>query len=117
MQLIIAGASGYLATEVVRQALSLPKITSVIALARRPISAPENLGSGADVSKLKSVVVKDYDEYPGDVKKLFTKADACIWYPPPLPTTIINLGEMGAHGKIGQLPSHLQNQRAWISQA
>lgn len=83
MQLIIAGASGYLATEVVRQALSLPKITSVIALARRQVSAPDNLGPGADVSKLKSVVVKDYDEYSEDAKSQFAKADACIWYSPP----------------------------------
>jgi len=88
MQLIIAGASGYLATEVVRQALSLPKITSVIALARRQVSAPDNLGPGADVSKLRSVVVKDYDEYPEDVKKQFAKADGCIWYSSSSPSPL-----------------------------
>jgi len=81
MQLIVAGASGFLASEVIRQALSLPKITSIIALARRPVEAPDEyyLGVGADRSKLKSVVVKEYDEYSEDVKKQFAGADACIW--------------------------------------
>jgi len=79
MQLIVAGASGFVATEVIRQSLYLPKITSVIALARRPIAAPDNLGAGADPSKLRSVSIKEYDEYPDDVKEQFAKADACIW--------------------------------------
>jgi nucleoside-diphosphate-sugar epimerase len=80
MKLIITGASGFVATEVIRRSLSLPQITSVIAIARRPVSAPDNLYPEADPSKLHSAVVKDYDEYPGDVKKQFADADACIWY-------------------------------------
>jgi hypothetical protein len=81
MQLIIAGASGFLATEVIRQALSLPAITSIIALARRPIVAPDEyyLDQPCDTSKLKSVVVKNYDEYPDEVKKELGEAGACIW--------------------------------------
>lgn len=87
MKLIIAGASGYVATEVIRRSLSLPQITSIIALARRPVSAPDNLGPGADVSKLHSAVVKDYDAYPDDVKEQFADADACIWYRFPIHST------------------------------
>ncbi|KAF2672257.1 hypothetical protein BT63DRAFT_422752 [Microthyrium microscopicum] len=79
MKLIIAGASGFVATEVIRQSLSMPSINSVIALARRPVSAPDNLAPGADTSKLQSAVVKDYDEYSEEVKKHFANADACIW--------------------------------------
>ncbi|QDS75959.1 hypothetical protein FKW77_003457, partial [Venturia effusa] len=75
MQLIVAGASGYLASEVIRQALSHPKITSVIALARRKVEAP----TGTDGSKLKSVIVKDYDFYGEDVKNELGEAGACIW--------------------------------------
>ena len=89
MKLIIAGATGFVATELVRQSLAIPKITSVIALARRPVSAPSNLSPGADVTKLHSVTVKNYDSYPDDVKKHFAGADACIWYSfwllPPFP--------------------------------
>jgi len=79
MKLIVAGASGFVATEVIRQSLSLPKITSIIALARRPVSAPSELGQGADASKLHSVVLDNYGSYPEDVKKHFAGADACIW--------------------------------------
>lgn len=91
MKLIVAGASGFVGTEVIRRSLSLPQITSVIALARRPVSAPKNLGPDADTSKLQSVVVKDYDEYPEDVKKVFVDADACIWYVSSLTSSFPNL--------------------------
>jgi len=80
MKLIVAGASGFVATEVIRQSLSIPKITSVIAIARRPVSAPLNLGQGADASKLHSVVLDNYDSYPDDTTKQLAGADACIWY-------------------------------------
>ena len=79
MKLIIAGATGFVGTELVRQSLQNPKVTSVIALARRPVPAPSNLNPGADASKLHSVTVKDYDGYPNEVKKQFAGADACIW--------------------------------------
>lgn len=79
MKLIVSGATGFVATEVIRQSLSIPSITSVIALARRPVSAPENLGAGADTSKLQSVVLEDFGQYSDDVKKQLAGADACIW--------------------------------------
>ena len=80
MKLIVAGASGFVATEVIRQCLSIPKISSIIAVARHPISAPANLVQGADASKLHSVVLDDYDSYPDGVRQEFADADACIWY-------------------------------------
>jgi hypothetical protein len=79
MQLIVAGASGFLAKEVIRQSLYLPEITSVLALARRSVAAPDGLGAGADPSKLQSVVIKEYDDYPEEVKKQLANANACIW--------------------------------------
>ncbi|KAI1095261.1 NAD(P)-binding protein [Rostrohypoxylon terebratum] len=79
MKLIVSGATGFVAEEVIRQSLSISEITSVIALARKPISAPERLAEGADLSKLRSVVVKDYDHYPEEVRKEFAGASACIW--------------------------------------
>lgn len=79
MQLIVAGASGFLGRELIRQSLYLPTITSVIALARRQVTPPEGLGADADPSKLRSVVIKDYDEFPDEVLKQLTNADACIW--------------------------------------
>ncbi len=74
MKLIVSGATGLVASEVLRQAILLPEITTIIALARKPV---ELTGPGAD--KVKNVTVKNYDEYPDDVKKELAGADACIW--------------------------------------
>lgn len=81
MKLIIAGASGYVATECIRQALQDPRFTTVIALARREVTAPTDLGPQANPAKLISVVVKNYDieSYEEEVKRQLVGADACIW--------------------------------------
>ncbi len=79
MKLVVAGASGFVATEIIRQSLSIRKITSVISLSRRPISRLSNLGHDADASKLHNVLVDSYGSYPDDVSKELASADACIW--------------------------------------
>lgn len=78
MKLIIAGASGLVATEVIRQSLRAKGITAVLALARRPVAAPQGV-SAADAAKLRSVVIPDYETYPEDARREFEEADACIW--------------------------------------
>ena len=75
MKFIIAGASGFVASEVIRQALLSPAITSVVALARKGVSAP----AGVDDSKLKSVIIQDYGSYPDEAKLDLKGADGCIW--------------------------------------
>ena len=80
MKLVVTGATGFVATEIIRQSLSIPKITSVVALARRPVSPPLNLGPAADASKLHSAVLDNYGSYPENVIKQLAGADACIWY-------------------------------------
>ncbi|KGO75469.1 hypothetical protein PITC_081690 [Penicillium italicum] len=75
MKLIIADATGLLATEIVRQSLQIREITQVVALAHKPLQLDKSIGS----PKVKSVVIRDYGEYPDDVKAEFTGADACIW--------------------------------------
>ncbi|KAH9907826.1 NAD(P)-binding protein [Xylariomycetidae sp. FL2044] len=79
MKLIITGGTGYIAKEVIRRSLSQAEITSVVAVARKPVPVPDGLETGADPSKLKSVTVQDYTEYSDEVKKEFAGADACIW--------------------------------------
>ena len=80
MKLIIAGATGFVATEVIRLALSDPRVTSVIALARRITPIPQNTAHGADISKPKAVACDNFEEYPENVKNELSNADACIWY-------------------------------------
>ncbi|KAK7182750.1 hypothetical protein DPSP01_013486 [Paraphaeosphaeria sporulosa] len=79
VKLIIGGATGFVATEVIRQSLSNPKITAIYALGRKPIAVPEGTAPGADTSKLKSLVVKDFEKYPEDVKAQLADADGAIW--------------------------------------
>ena len=86
MKIIVAGSTGFVATEVIRQALSNPAVTSIAALARRTTSIPKNAGPDADATKLKSVVCDDFENYPESVKQDLAGADACIWYVNLLPT-------------------------------
>lgn len=85
MKLIITGATGFVATEVVRQSLLHPGITKVVAVARKPVDVPE----GIDGSKLENVTVEGYDEYPPAVREAFAGADACIW------TVAVNFNKTG----------------------
>ncbi|KAH8167067.1 hypothetical protein CIB48_g1178 [Xylaria polymorpha] len=80
MKLIVTGATGFVGQEVIRQSLSHPQIGTIVALARSPVVAPEKLPAGSDPSKLKSVVIQDYEVYPEEIKKEFSGANACIWY-------------------------------------
>ncbi|KAI0884956.1 uncharacterized protein GGS22DRAFT_136474 [Annulohypoxylon maeteangense] len=79
MKLIVAGSTGFVGTEIIRQALSHPEVTSLIALGRREISVPENVGPNADTTKLKSVICDDFENYPQSAKQELAGADACIW--------------------------------------
>lgn len=76
MKLIVAGATGLVGTEIIKQALQKSEITQIIALARKSVYAED----GTDPSsKLKSVVIRDYEEYSDEVKAEFEGAGACIW--------------------------------------
>jgi uncharacterized protein YbjT (DUF2867 family) len=82
MKLILTGATGFVGTEVLRQALRNKAITSVIALARKPVGVPEHTGPDADTSKLQSVVLRENEwtgAYPESVREVLRGCDACIW--------------------------------------
>ncbi len=86
MKLIIAGATGFVGRELISQSLRCPEITSVIALSRKLVT---NLEDEANATKLKNIIVKDYDNYYTDeVRREFSGADACIWYFSPSPSSI-----------------------------
>lgn len=79
MKLVVSGATGLVGTEVIRQSLLNPKITSIIALTRRPISIPSFPDQDVDTSKLKSLILEDFTEYTDDAKEQLVDVDACIW--------------------------------------
>lgn len=78
MKLIVAGSTGFVGTEVIRQAISNPAVTSIIALARRQTDVPQD--AGVNAPKLKSVVCDNFDSYSDKVKNELRGANACIWY-------------------------------------
>ena len=81
MKLIVVGATGFVGTEVIRQAVLNPEITSVVALARREVTLPEDVSQALnDPKKFKTVVCQDFERYPENLKKEFADADCCIWY-------------------------------------
>lgn len=75
MKVIVAGATGLVGREIIRQCLSEEKITSVIALSRKPLTTEKDL----NLSKFDNVLIRDYEEYSDDVKAKFIGADICIW--------------------------------------
>ncbi|KAK8127037.1 uncharacterized protein PG998_002796 [Apiospora kogelbergensis] len=77
MKLVIGGATGFVGTELLRQALENPAVTSIVGLSRRETKLPE--GSSSTSGKLKSVVCEDLTGYPADLKKELGDVDACIW--------------------------------------
>ncbi|TGO30998.1 hypothetical protein BPAE_0002g00910 [Botrytis paeoniae] len=76
MKLIVAGLTGFVATELIKQALSSPDITSIIELARRETSVPQTLDNNADISKSGAVICDDFSNYSESVKKELEGADA-----------------------------------------
>lgn len=75
MKLVITGATGFVAREVLAQAARRPDVDAIVAVARAPVPYD---GPGAD--KVTSVTLRDYDgEYPADVLRALAGADACIW--------------------------------------
>ncbi|THV46843.1 hypothetical protein BGAL_0355g00020 [Botrytis galanthina] len=78
MKLIVAGSTGFVATELIKQALSSPEITSIVALARRETSVPQTLDDNADITKFKAVMCDDFSNYSESVKKELEGADALI---------------------------------------
>ncbi|KAF4944935.1 hypothetical protein FSARC_14545 [Fusarium sarcochroum] len=79
MKVVIGGATGYLGTEVVRQALRHPLITSVVALARRETQVPKDVDPQIAQSKFRSLTCSDFKDYPQNVRSAISDADACIW--------------------------------------
>jgi len=71
MNIIVTGATGLVGAEVIREAINDDGITSITALARRPLTIPAH-------PKLNTVIHKEFMNYSG-LEKLFAINDACLW--------------------------------------
>lgn len=79
MKLIVIGANGFVAKEVIRQSLRIPAIDSVLAVSRSATTAPSDPYPNTDLSKFQPHIVEDYDVYNDETRAAFADADACIW--------------------------------------
>ena len=80
MKVIITGATGLVGAECIRLALKNPHITKVVALARRPVTLPDDGLSESDKAKFKSVTLENLDrDYSKEAREQLRGADACVW--------------------------------------
>jgi hypothetical protein len=75
MKIILTGATGYIGTEVLKQAIADPAISSIYTLTRKPLSAPY-----AAHEKAKGIIHKDFASYDEETLRELKGAEACIWY-------------------------------------
>ncbi|KAK8135946.1 nucleoside-diphosphate-sugar epimerase [Apiospora sp. TS-2023a] len=76
MKIAIIGGTGLVATELIRQALTITEITSIIVVARRPVQLDTD---APNTSKFRSVTLRDYEEFTDAVKAELSGVDVCIW--------------------------------------
>ncbi|KAI9851533.1 MAG: hypothetical protein M1824_002612 [Vezdaea acicularis] len=77
MKLIIAGATGFVGKEVVRQCAAHPDVTSAVVLSRRALPDLETYGDAA--KKFDVVIVEDFLNYSPHVIEKIGDADGAIW--------------------------------------
>jgi nucleoside-diphosphate-sugar epimerase len=77
MKVILTGVTGFIGSEVLAQCREDPKITSIIALTRRPL--PESITKDP---KIEEIIMEDFTVYSEEVVEKMESADACIWYAP-----------------------------------
>ncbi|KAF5344478.1 hypothetical protein D9758_014141 [Tetrapyrgos nigripes] len=78
MRLLLAGATGAAGSQILKDAVSDPSISSITVLSRRTLpdwltsTIPEN-------NKTTTIVVNDFTSYSPDLPPQFASHDACIW--------------------------------------
>ncbi len=75
MKLVIAGATGFVGKEILRQALCSSEFDSIVTLGHRAVDVGPH-----DREKLTDIVLDNLEQYPETVREQLADADACIWY-------------------------------------
>lgn len=71
MKVIMTGATGNIGSHTLKAVLSSEKITSVIALSRRPLDVQH--------PKLTTIIQKDFNSYPDSLLEQLSGAEAGLW--------------------------------------
>lgn len=74
MKVILTGLKGFVGSEVLKQCLTHPAITSIVALTRRALPEP-----AASNPKVKTVILQDFTSYPSSIPEQLSGAEAYIW--------------------------------------
>ncbi|KAI1269925.1 hypothetical protein F5Y18DRAFT_372018 [Xylariaceae sp. FL1019] len=75
MKVVITGATGFVGSEVVRQAIASDKVTQALVLTRKPL--PDEFTKS---EKIKVFTIKDFSaSYSEDLLEQLSGAEACIW--------------------------------------
>lgn len=73
MKLILAGSTGFVGSEVLKQCQEEAAIDSLIVLTRKPLDV-KNVSP-----KTNNIILKDFTQYSVDTVEAIRDADACIW--------------------------------------
>lgn len=87
MKLVIVGGTGLVATELIRQGLRLPGITSLVAFSRRSVQLDVD---DSKTTNFENIIVQDYAQYSDSAKSALAGADACIWCGTPSSGTTVS---------------------------
>jgi nucleoside-diphosphate-sugar epimerase len=74
MKVVFTGSSGYIGSQVFKQALADKRIDKIVNLVRRQ---PTN--SVVQHNKVKTIIVKDFNHYDNETIAEIEVADAAIW--------------------------------------
>lgn len=74
MKVIVAGGTGFVGSNVVKQCIAHPDITSVIVLSRREISVDLS-----ESEKVRVLLHEDFGQWPASVLEELIGAEGCIW--------------------------------------
>jgi nucleoside-diphosphate-sugar epimerase len=87
MKVLVTGDTGTIGKHALLHALLRPEITSVVAISRRDL--PTDISNN---SKLKVIILKDFNDWSQDILEEMKDADVMIWLEPNLSLNGSKLG-------------------------
>ena len=73
MHLVLTGATGLVGSAVLQNMITMPTVSKVSILSRRPVAQAEGH------EKVKVIIHKDYTNYPSEVMAQLKDVDGVVW--------------------------------------